>query len=74
MARRLGMPTLDLTRGTTAMGVLEVLAGRARNGSLPQRLVLWGLFWPLLLALLYQPRSGARAMSTTSVSLKSHTL
>ena len=56
------------------MGVLEALAGRARSGSLPQRLVLWGLFWPLLLALLYQPRSGARAMSTTSVSLKSHTL
>ena len=54
------------------MGVLEALAGRARSGSLPQRLVLWGLFWPLLLALRCQPPSGARSarsMSTTSAGL-----
>jgi hypothetical protein len=56
------------------MGVLEALAGRARSGSAPQRLVLWVLFWPLLLALRYQPRSGARPMSTTSVAHKSYTL
>src|SRR3954470_10297940 len=55
---RLATP-LDPTRGTTAMGGLAALAGRARGGSLPQRLVLWLLFWPLLLALRCQPRSGA---------------
>src|SRR3954470_16160802 len=64
---------LDPTRGTTAMGVLGALAGRARSGSAPQRLVLWGLFWPLLLALRCQPRSGARSMSTTASTLKRHT-
>ena len=42
------------------MEVLEALAGRAQGGSFLQRLVLWVLFWPLLLALIYQPASGVR--------------
>ena len=42
------------------MGVLEALAWQAQTGSSLQRLVLWVLFWPLLLALIYQPASGVR--------------
>ena len=42
------------------MGVLEALARRAQGGSSLQRAVLCILFWPLLLALTYQPPLGGR--------------